>query len=983
MQHPRGVAGLTPGVTAWTREKIAALSREEFRAMQALVDEAGVRSARAQGLPNPITSVVRARRRALSNHRGAVLSPPRHPGGAARPPRSLLWTVSSDREPLRAALFRRPPPRPRPRPPPQDRLAPDQRLYLFCSDATSPLRGPSAVLGILKVGSKNLFVSKHDDPLSPVVEIEPTCVLDFYVHERTQRMGVGGRLFDAFLDAEGRHPGRLAYDRPSEKFLAFLAKNHGLAHFKPQNNNFVVFREYWRVKPRPASAALEAKKAAMRGGRGSRVGLAAAARAKAAAARAERAEAETRRTERTGTAPLDGSSHTRKNENKQNGIFGGGGFGGGNLGGGFGNLGTRPGGARTRINPARPARRFDGFELDDGARVGVRISESSRRRADENDAVDESRARRRSGSGEAAAAARGPPPPRGPERASDTHSAAGPEKPPLDEAPRRAFSGVSLRRTPPPPPVKTTGGVSSSTAGGGSSSPTSAAAADERGRLASLAPRTPPSRGPPKGPPLGGSTPRHSRDPKIPVRVRERGLPLFEDDDEPRRGDFVGGEATRLARSPAPDEPLPPQALARDGGGAMLSKLSNLSNLSHRATFSRRSDDVSRGGRGGNLELDAPRADAAASAAFESAPWGSTLMLSPKMRRERRGRGGERLSVEEEEAQRRLERRLERRPFGEDLGTVESSEYGLSYQRFVRAVKAMGGDDAAGVGAGERARRREAEGAHLGDGERRRRGGHGADEGAYGADEGASGLLGGGADDDDENVSDARRRASLTGGDYAHVGPPAPGYYRARRPDVPAGAMAAHGAAPTYHYRSADAPFLDERGRYPRRYDHAARGRGFRVGVGVDGYPAAMHHHDTAVMNHDTAVMMHQRAPMRARERSSLLGPRNAHASFSYGETQDAFWRARAEGTVALERGGRFNPRREGSVFGSSLHPGGGRRWGDGVSGDSFGRFAGSSSTATKGRESEVVRAGRRAMGGRWARGGDDAWGGGGGYRAG
>ena len=226
--------------------------------------------------------------------------------GAAPSLGSLLWTVSSDREPLRAALFRRPPPRPRPRPPPQDRLAPDQRLYLFCSDATSPLRGPSAVLGILKVGSKNLFVSKHDDPLSPVVEIEPTCVLDFYVHERTQRMGVGGRLFDAFLDAEGRHPGRLAYDRPSEKFLAFLAKNHGLAHFTPQNNNFVVFREYWRVKPRPASAALEAKKAAMRGGRGSRVGLAAAARAKAAAARAERAEAETRRTERTGTAPLDG-----------------------------------------------------------------------------------------------------------------------------------------------------------------------------------------------------------------------------------------------------------------------------------------------------------------------------------------------------------------------------------------------------------------------------------------------------------------------------------------------------------------------------------------------------------------------------------------------------------------------------------------------------------------------------------------------------
>ena len=125
-----------------------------------------------------------------------------------------------------------------------------------------------------------------------------------------------------------------------------------------------------------------------------------------------------------------------------------------------------------------------------------------------------------------------------------------------------------------------------------------------------------------------------------------------------------------------------------------------------------------------------------------------------------------------------------------------------------------------------------------------------------------------------------------------------------------------------------------------------------------------MMNHDTAVMNHyDTAVMMNQRAPLRARERSSLLGPRNAHASFSYGEEQDAFWRARAEGTVALERGGRFNPRREGSVFGAPT-PGraavGGRRSG----GDYFGRFAGASSTATKGRESEVVRAGAAGDGG-------------------
>ena len=140
------------------------------------------------------------------------------------------------------------------------------------------------MLGILKVGCKNLFVTRFDD--ERVVEIEPCCVLDFYVHEAAQRGGIGGELFHHFLAAETQVPARLAYDRPSPKLLAFLAKRFHLRAHKPQNNNYVVFRDYWRVGPRPASAA----KAAMKemGGRG---GLAAAARAKAAAARAAAAEA--------------------------------------------------------------------------------------------------------------------------------------------------------------------------------------------------------------------------------------------------------------------------------------------------------------------------------------------------------------------------------------------------------------------------------------------------------------------------------------------------------------------------------------------------------------------------------------------------------------------------------------------------------------------------------------------------------------------
>jgi hypothetical protein len=65
MEHPGGVTGLTPGVTAWTAESIASLPPGERRTMAALVDEAGARSARAQALPTAITSTVRERKKSL------------------------------------------------------------------------------------------------------------------------------------------------------------------------------------------------------------------------------------------------------------------------------------------------------------------------------------------------------------------------------------------------------------------------------------------------------------------------------------------------------------------------------------------------------------------------------------------------------------------------------------------------------------------------------------------------------------------------------------------------------------------------------------------------------------------------------------------------------------------------------------------------------------------------------------------------------
>ena len=35
------------------------------------------------------------------------------------------------------------------------------------------------------------------------------------------------------------------YDRPSDKFLNFLKKHYGLKEYVPQNNNFVIFDDYF------------------------------------------------------------------------------------------------------------------------------------------------------------------------------------------------------------------------------------------------------------------------------------------------------------------------------------------------------------------------------------------------------------------------------------------------------------------------------------------------------------------------------------------------------------------------------------------------------------------------------------------------------------------------------------------------------------------------------------------------------------------
>ena len=47
------------------------------------------------------------------------------------------------------------------------------------------------------------------------------------------------------LKFENIQPSNLAYDRPSSKLMGFLKKHYSLMNFTPQNNNFVVFHEYF------------------------------------------------------------------------------------------------------------------------------------------------------------------------------------------------------------------------------------------------------------------------------------------------------------------------------------------------------------------------------------------------------------------------------------------------------------------------------------------------------------------------------------------------------------------------------------------------------------------------------------------------------------------------------------------------------------------------------------------------------------------
>ena len=87
------------------------------------------------------------------------------------------------------------------------------------------------------------------DEVGVPIEINPLCVLDFYTYETCQRKGYGKIMFSEMISREKIQPRKLGIDRPSSKFLNFLQKYYGLKDYVPQNNNFVVFKDYFIDEP--------------------------------------------------------------------------------------------------------------------------------------------------------------------------------------------------------------------------------------------------------------------------------------------------------------------------------------------------------------------------------------------------------------------------------------------------------------------------------------------------------------------------------------------------------------------------------------------------------------------------------------------------------------------------------------------------------------------------------------------------------------
>ncbi|XP_075411425.1 alpha-tubulin N-acetyltransferase 1 isoform X5 [Tenrec ecaudatus] len=135
------------------------------------------------------------------------------------------------------------------------RMQSNRHVMYVLKDTSARPAVKGAIVGFLKVGYKKLFVLDDREAHN---EVEPLCILDFYIHESLQRHGHGRELFQHMLQKERVEPYQLAIDRPSQKLLKFLNKHYNLETTVPQVNNFVVFEGFFAHQHRPPAHSLRA-----------------------------------------------------------------------------------------------------------------------------------------------------------------------------------------------------------------------------------------------------------------------------------------------------------------------------------------------------------------------------------------------------------------------------------------------------------------------------------------------------------------------------------------------------------------------------------------------------------------------------------------------------------------------------------------------------------------------------------------------------
>lgn len=112
----------------------------------------------------------------------------------------------------------------------------DCKMYILLGD------DHKTVYGFVKIGTRNLFLW---DRKGIQHERKGICLLDFITYPQCQRKGYGKKMIDAMLKDNNLEMSQIPIDRPSTLCLSFMAKHFGLKEYVNQNNNFVVFDQFW------------------------------------------------------------------------------------------------------------------------------------------------------------------------------------------------------------------------------------------------------------------------------------------------------------------------------------------------------------------------------------------------------------------------------------------------------------------------------------------------------------------------------------------------------------------------------------------------------------------------------------------------------------------------------------------------------------------------------------------------------------------